>query len=42
MSDDPRTKAELLPRIETARASLDDLLASLSDDQLVAPPSDGG
>ena len=42
MSDEPRTKAELLPRIETARAALDDLIASLSDDQLVSPAPDGG
>ncbi|MCH8814238.1 MAG: ClbS/DfsB family four-helix bundle protein [Chloroflexi bacterium] len=42
MSDEPRTKAELPKRIETARAALDDLIAGLSDDQLVAPAPNGG
>ena len=42
MSDEPQTKAELLPRITTSRAALDDLLAGLSDDQIVARGPGGG
>ena len=43
MIDDdlPRTKAELLERIERARAALEQTISGLSDAQLVAPGSDG-
>lgn len=38
----PRDKAELLDRIERARASVDDVIGGLGDVQLVAPGPDGG
>ncbi len=38
----PRTKAELIERIHRTQATLEELVASLSDDEMIAPAPDGG
>ena len=42
MEDERRTKAEVLDRIQRARASLEGVTGGLSEQQLIAPAPDGG